>query len=234
MYLKQLLKQGKAGQIKVAIVALGLIFLALALTGRAPALFAIIGGLMTQVLRFAPMLARFAPSLKRHFKPSQGGARASGTSKVATATVIMSMEHASGKIDGAIVAGDYEGRQLSSLTIEELVKLYDYCVSNDVDACRLIAAYATRQRGDEWQDAAGNKENAWSGEQRPPAISRPPIGLTEARQILGVDNTADKKAVIAAHRSLMGKFHPDKGGNDYLATQLNTAREVLLTELDAK
>ena len=237
MYLKELLKQGKAGQIKVAVVALGLVFLALALTGRAPALFAIIGALMTQAIRFAPLLLRFAPSLKRHFNSSQSGAAGaagSGTSQVSTATVVMSMQHTSGEIDGSVIAGPFESRQLSSLSIDELTQLYDYCQKNDSDACRLIAAYATRQRSDEWQDSANQRDETEHAQQRRPAASSSAIGLAEARQILGVDANADKQAIVAAHRSLMGKFHPDKGGNDYLATQLNTAREVLLEALGGK
>jgi hypothetical protein len=31
----------------------------------------------------------------------------------------------------------------------------------------------------------------------------------------------------------MGQFHPDKGGSDYLATKINTAREILIKELKA-
>ena len=50
----------------------------------------------------------------------------------------------------------------------------------------------------------------------------------EAFAILGLDNSASEEEIIMAHRRLIQKLHPDTGGNEYLATQLNLAKEVLL------
>lgn len=50
----------------------------------------------------------------------------------------------------------------------------------------------------------------------------------EALKVLGLDQGATKQQIQQAHRSLMQKLHPDHGGNDYLAAQLNQARDVLL------
>ena len=54
----------------------------------------------------------------------------------------------------------------------------------------------------------------------------------QARAVLGLSTgpvTADE--VIAAHRRLMQRVHPDKGGSEVLAQQLNEAKQVLLKEL---
>lgn len=50
----------------------------------------------------------------------------------------------------------------------------------------------------------------------------------QALAILGVEANADQASIIAAHRRLMAKVHPDKGGTDYLAAQLNLAKKTLL------
>lgn len=50
----------------------------------------------------------------------------------------------------------------------------------------------------------------------------------EAREVLGLAADAGAKEIKAAHRRLISKIHPDHGGSEYLAMQLNTARDVLL------
>ena len=70
-------------------------------------------------------------------------------------------------------------------------------------------------------------------QQRPGSSSRPktnsgPLTETQAREILGIGPEATRQEIIDAHRRLMQKVHPDRGGNDWLAAQLNSAKELLL------
>lgn len=63
----------------------------------------------------------------------------------------------------------------------------------------------------------------------PPPAKSGPMTREQAAEILGIAVDASPAEVRAAHRRLMGKVHPDKGGNDYLASQLNNARDKLLS-----
>jgi DnaJ homolog subfamily C member 19 len=55
--------------------------------------------------------------------------------------------------------------------------------------------------------------------------------VTEAAKLLGVEPSADAETIIAAHKKLIAKVHPDAGGNAELASRVNQARDTLLKQL---
>lgn len=78
-----------------------------------------------------------------------------------------------------------------------------------------------------YQHRSSNQSNEPS---KPSATST--MSVNDAYKVLGIERGATRQDVIDAHRRLMAKLHPDRGGNDHLAAQINEAKEVLLNTLN--
>lgn len=72
-----------------------------------------------------------------------------------------------------------------------------------------------------WQTSADTQATSTAG-----------MNQEEALKILGLQEGATESDILYAHKRLMQKLHPDRGGNHYLAAKLNTARELLLQQMD--
>lgn len=200
----------------VTVVAGALVLLSL--TGRVHWIGALIGALLPFVRKAFPLLVRLVPFLAHQRKAGAAsrGATTGNQSAVDTPWLHMSMDHDSGALDGEVTQGAFAGRQLNQLSLDELKQLYVDCQS-DADSIDLLNTYLTHRFGKDWNHS---QNHAGTG-----AMSR-----EQALSILGLKEGASRDDVIKAHRSLMQKLHPDRGGNDYLAAQINLAKDVLLDE----
>ena len=237
LYFKQLLAQGRVGRMKILMVGFGLVFLALAVTGRAPALFAVLGALMTQAMRFAPLLVRAAPWLARWLGPAAMGAGSAAgaggrVSQVTTRTLKMSLDQDSGAMDGEVLDGPFAGRRLDSMSTDELQALHGACRQDDHDALRVLEAWLVRERPEEWgaQGDDGGAGHAGGGSGAGGSASGGAMSPDEACEVLGVPADASREDIVAAHRALMGRLHPDKGGSHYLSAKVNEAKRILMAQ----
>ena len=64
--------------------------------------------------------------------------------------------------------------------------------------------------------------------QTPPPRGKQAMSREEAMEILGLKPGYKDEDVVLAHRRMMQKVHPDRGGSDYLAAQINKAKDTLL------
>ncbi|NOQ89972.1 MAG: hypothetical protein GQ549_03400 [Gammaproteobacteria bacterium] len=78
------------------------------------------------------------------------------------------------------------------------------------------------------QNKQGQGQNQQQA-QTPPPRGKQQMSNQEAMEVLGLTSGYSKEDVIQAHRRMMQKVHPDRGGSDYLAAQINKAKDTLLT-----
>lgn len=146
-------------------------------------------------------------------------------SRVRTRMLEMLLDHDTGQMDGDVVAGRFADRKLSSLGRADLIELWNDCRRRDMQSARLLEAYLDHHMPD-WREVAGAGRDANGGasEQRRGGQ----MSAEEAYEILGLSRGASASDVRSAHRELMKKLHPDRGGSTYLATKINEAKDVLL------
>lgn len=77
-----------------------------------------------------------------------------------------------------------------------------------------------------WLEWTAAKQHR-SGYQRPPG-AKDGMTIAEAYEVLGLKAGASEQEILTAHRRLMQKIHPDRGGSDYLAAKINLAKKILL------
>jgi hypothetical protein len=58
--------------------------------------------------------------------------------------------------------------------------------------------------------------------------------LGKARWLLGVASHDDAGRIRARHRQLIAENHPDRGGSEQRAMELNKARDVLLADIERR
>jgi hypothetical protein len=145
-------------------------------------------------------------------------------SNVRTAALEMELDHDSGALEGMVLAGTFEGRMLSALSVSELLTLYGE-LSSDSESRQLLEAYLDG-RHPAWREDL--EADVRRGKRVAPGSG--PMTKEEAYKILGLEAGATAADIRKAHRSLMQRLHPDVGGSSFLAARINEAKDVLLSD----
>lgn len=214
---------GRQTQILFLIVAALLMIGMLVVLGRLPVhfIFAPLGAAAAFLLRFLPMILRLLPFWQMFRSRTASGQTRKGkqSSTIRTAYLLMELDHDSGNMDGEVLQGQFAGRKLAQLELVQLLELRMECQS-DTDSLQVLEAYLDRTR-DEWRDQSNNS-------QAPPDQEESTMTRQLALEILGLQEGASDEEIVKAHRSMMQRLHPDRGGSDYLAKKINTAKDFLL------
>jgi hypothetical protein len=237
--------------IQAGIVTTIVALMALVMTRQLHWVFAILGGLLPVGVRLVQVASGSATARRarrrsstaksandaEHRSTSSSGRQ--GT-RITTRYLRAFTDQATGEIRGKVLKGLFAGSHLSELTREQLNRLHKKYSEQDAESAALLAAYLDKERGGTEGEAPGadgeektqdstESEDAQASSRRP----RKNGGMThaEAYEILGLTESADAQAVTDAHRRLMQKMHPDRGGTNYLAAKINQAKDLLLARL---
>jgi hypothetical protein len=191
------------------------------IAGTVLLLFLIVTGRAAALITLAP-LALFAAMAYRQARrrwAAAGAPRPGASSGVTTRYFRMSLDHDTGAVSGEVLAGRFSGRGLGDMSLEDLLELRRDC-ADDPQSISVLEAYLDRLHPD-WRERGSGQPG-----DRPAGSA---MTVEEARAILGVGPEAGEEEIREAHRRLMQKLHPDRGGSTYLAAQINRARDLLLS-----
>jgi len=194
-------------------IAIGAVALWLLVTGR-------LNQALITATAIAPLFVRWQ-ALWNRLKNMQGPS-SGNRSEVASSWFRMSLDHDTGAMDGMVLQGPRRGRQLSSLSLADLMAMLPDVRVDDPESAALLEAYLDRTYPD-WR-----ADDGAAADEAPRAAPSGAMTRDEAYRILGLEPGAPEDQVRDAYKRLMKKMHPDQGGSSYLAAKINQAKELLL------
>ena len=209
-------RRGAYLQIILGSAVIGVIILTL--MGKMHWIGAALTGALVLARQTLPLLIRILPMLGG--LRGQNANAAGKQSEVSSRILRMTLDHDSGDLSGVVLEGNYRDWLLEELEREQLDDLMAFCQREDADSAQLLASYLEQRFPD---DAGHTEHNSHGGTANAAGVTR-----AEALAVLGLGEGASEEDIVAAHRTLIQKLHPDRGGNDYLAAKINEAKDFLI------
>ncbi len=203
--------------IKIMVYVVVALLIAAVLTGRIHWLGAVAAAALGLLKVGASTAFRFLPFLQ-----TLGRSRVFGDPVFKTPFLEMKLILANNRLEGRVLQGEMADRPLASLTEDELNSLEATLKASDRRGYYLLRVYRQGAASASQQEQASRDQE----------LTQP--NVEEARLMLGLDKGFNKNDVDKAYKRLIQRVHPDRGGNDYLASRINLARDILLDSFNGK
>lgn len=144
-------------------------------------------------------------------------------SEIRTAALLVTIDLATSMMEVRILEGRFKGQSLDAIPDAVLPDVARDLAQIDAPGLSLIVQDLDR-RAPGWRDHVQFDADARHGT----AARGSEMREEEAYQILGLEKGAGEEAIRAAHRALIARIHPDRGGSTHLAALVNRAKDVAL------
>lgn len=202
---------------KGLVFGLVIVIIGLAVFGRIDALGAIFASLLLSIKYIIAFSIRNFPIIARIYGATNGfGMGKKRTLK--TQWLELSIDFSTRGISGKVLKGQFVDSNLDDMPQTDLEALLQECKA-DSKSSYLLQTYMNQR--------FNTQKSGSDGHQVPSNAS---MSREEALEILGLEGSPTQEDIKLAHKKLMQKLHPDRGGNDFLASLLNRARDQLMAK----
>ena len=182
----------------------------------------VVGVAMLCVGLFAAWLTNRLDTTRTNQKVPATGAPAR---EIVTEFLDVRVDDTTNLMRGLVRKGLFVEQLIEELRPAELALLWQDCRANDPASSALVEAHLDTVYPRWREDVRRGEEELSSG----PGGR---MSVAEAYKILGLRPGANREQIRHAHRDLMLKLHPDRGGSTYLSSKINEAKDVLLAHDD--
>lgn len=190
------------------------------LIGRTPALAGIFAGVAGALKLFGVQLLRNVPFLSRVIISNLGNA-GKGVHHFRSRYITLRYQSDSKQVELEIVDGRFKARDINSLSTDERIA-FEQEIAVDTKSSYLYRAYRLQQ------SFASSAYTGQSEQTDSAGMTSVQMDSQQAADVLGIPVDASVNEIRTAHKRLMQRLHPDKGGNAYLASFINQAKDELI------
>ncbi|MDH5767001.1 MAG: hypothetical protein OEZ38_13395 [Gammaproteobacteria bacterium] len=214
----------------ILFIILACVLLLLVITGKLNWLIALLGSLaafIPKILKWVISNMSIIKSLISKLNSQKSSSESvfhGHRSSVKTRFIVMELDHDAASMDGDVIDGEFAGRKLSEMTIDEIDLLINGCEDNETIS--LLMAYK-----DHYYRSRKNRGHI--GESLD--VAKPEfMSIHEARKILSVDIEASEDEVMAAFEAQRNGMVEESVDYDRKLQKLVQAKNILISSLANK